>query len=82
MEKENEMTKNIPIKDFEFVCPLCGGKLKFDIHDRKQHCRDCKRIWSFEIDNEGKRLIVHRWLKIEGVNKEEFEEFISSTLNK
>ena len=56
----------IPIKDREFICPNCGGNLKFDIHDSKKHCVDCGKIWTFEV--KGTKLIAHQWLSFKGVD--------------
>ena len=42
-------------------CPGCGGELKFNIHTGKKHCQSCGRLWSFEINLDAKKLIVHEW---------------------
>ena len=42
-------------------CPACCGELKFNIHTGKKHCQNCGRIWSFEINFDSKKLIVHEW---------------------
>lgn len=42
-------------------CPGCGSELKFNVHTGKKHCPDCGRIWSFEIDTERMRLIIHEF---------------------
>ena len=46
-------------------CPACCGELKFNIHTGKKHCQNCGRIWSFEIDFDSKKLIVHEWKIVE-----------------
>ena len=43
------------------TCPTCGGELQFDIHDRKQHCLNCGRIFSKHIDFETQTVTIKEY---------------------
>ena len=45
----------------EFKCPKCKGELRFDIHDRKHHCKDCGAMWTMEFDTEKRELVFREW---------------------
>lgn len=48
-----------------FKCPGCGGELAYNLRTGKYHCVCCRRMWTYEIDFERKKIIYHEWKSLD-----------------